>query len=280
MNFDIPEQKKPEVKISAREELGVAKDLEDKKRILRKKIAQETEPSPDAEKMISDIDFVELKNVMTEKIARICPEIATQDINLIPTEDIKFHKQYGAVPEDHACYDSMANMILIDYHRLRKMFPNSIDNIVKYACFHEQMHAVSKVVCEYGTYENKPKRIGFKQYEWDDCLFTLFEEAVNEKMTREIISEYEKRKNVAIIGELSVAYDKLVSFLDELIGDIAQKTNSDRSTVWEQIQREKLIGKEEGKKGIFEKLEKVYSREFVDNLAQDRLDEVMKQISK
>jgi len=269
---------KPTVAVCSRAEKISTRDVAGVKADLVRKVMAETEENPEARRIVEGIDSEAFNEIMGDKFKDICPEIPQRDIHILPAANIRFHKQYGMIPEDHASFDSLADMILVDYHRLKKMFPDSIEDVVRYVVFHEQMHAASRAECEYGSYENTPIRMGFSYQVGDEHRMEMLDEAVNEKMTREVVAEYEKRKNITMSRISQTAYDVPVSFLELLIKKIAAKTREGEDAVWKQIQREKILGLEEGKTGLVDSLERMFSRTFVDDLSRSDINAVLKRL--
>ncbi|MDP1814538.1 MAG: hypothetical protein Q8K92_08845 [Leadbetterella sp.] len=266
--------------ISSRIELVNTRDIVNVKASLMRKIIAETEENHDAEKIIGSIDFVEFKKVMTDMILDVCPDFPINDINILPLEKTRFYKEYGLIPEGHAQYSSLENVIIVDYYRLKKLFPDSINDKIIHCYFHEQVHAVSKVVCRYGTYESNIVRMGYMYQDGDDELFRMLDEAVTEKMTREIIAKYKEAKQVTASNDHQGAYDESIALLDEVIKKISIKMGVDESAVWKKIQCEKIIGMETGKTGFIDELRKIFSNEFVDNLSRDNLRVALKELEK
>src|SRR5512136_168838 len=107
---------KPAVAARSRVENINTRDVAGIKAELVRKVMAETEENPEAEQIVEGIDLAVFREVMNDKFREVCPEILAQDIHLLPPSSVRFYKQYGKTPEDHASYDSLTDMILVDYH--------------------------------------------------------------------------------------------------------------------------------------------------------------------
>ncbi len=259
-------------KYSSRIEIINTSNIEFKKNRLRQKILAETEENLEAETSLMKIDFAMLRIIIIDRLREICPELIEENVNVLTPDKIKFKKQLGVsfTPGEPARYDPLSNLITIEYNQLKRIYGDAAARALQYVCFHEEIHAISKNVCEYGTYENNILQNGYRYMGiYDSYPLVSFDEAVTEKMTREIITEYEKRKGTPILDGLKLAYEKLVSFLDLLIQKISEKTGIHESVIWKKIQREKIIGKENGVESVMDRLEQIFSSEFVNKIIEN-----------
>lgn len=271
---NFKEAAKSEHMYSSRTEMISTPNIESVKDGLRRKILAETEENSEAEDALKKIDFADLRAIVADRMREICPELAEDDINILTPDSIKFKKQFGTafISGQPALYEPLSNLMTIEYHQLKKIYADAADKALLYACFHEEIHAVSRNVCDYGTYESRVIQNGYRYIRgYDDCALSAFDEVVTEKMTREIVAEYEKIKGTPILRGLKLAYEKVMPFLDLLIERIAVKTGVEESVIWKKIQREKIIGKEEGVESVMDRLKQLFSEDFVDKLSDNDL---------
>lgn len=273
---------KTEIPYFPRTEIKNGRDIEEEKERVRRKMLEKCENDPEAEMALAQIDFTELGNIITNKIYALCPELDGQKVNILEPDRIKFRKVLGVAysPGEMACYETVADIMVVDFFQIKKHFPNCTSKMLAYLCTHEEVHAISKNVCEYGTYNNEVRQSGYRQSQYSGPdFYRYFDEAVNEKMAREIWVAYLEAKNVNQEG-MSLAYIEYVNFLEEMIKEMASRTGEDENSLWQRIQKEKIVGVQNGETGLMDELEKVFSKEFVEALRSNKLKQALELLKK
>jgi hypothetical protein len=143
---------------------------------------------------------------------------------------------------------------------------------------HEEAHAVSKIkkvpVGIRSGYATRTKED--KNTTW---TYALFDEGVNEKLTRQITNEYIKsHPDIASDQELQAfqeifrddksngAYTLPVSLVETMITKISHETSIPQEMVWEGILRGKFEGDDLAEEDLNNLFAEIFSQEFMDQL--------------
>lgn len=297
-----PEPEVPQA-VSWFEDEALAEIIEEKK--FAKKRATECVPEcryvPEFEKFDKELEALDFDLLRTifEEIALKCG-VEKGTMNFVNKERMVSYGLMGC----NAAYDPRKNIIDIDYSyyiQIAKKLKIDLSLAIVPAICHEEGHAAVRTEC-HGVIHDNPKakiKSGFGQVEYAPFkhLFSLLDEGVNEKMSREIALEYLKRdyKLAESTGEEQIKklievikkgdgdgmnYVEPVKFVGAIVEKIADKIGIQKDVVWKAFIRSRFEGENFEDPELRDMFAEVFSPDFLDKLATADTDKKLEELLK
>jgi hypothetical protein len=263
--------------ITPKYSLGAKQVQERGERVLK----QECEEVPEARKILESLDLDVVRDILIEKLKRA--GLAQDQVNFISSARILFYKKFGLV-QPHGAFEPVANMIAINYYRLLAISSSEIRSLMLRAAIHEEVHAVSRVVCRVDSYgDTEAVSLGLARQESGQRGndFILLEEGITEKFAQEIFGEYNRRTGgEKVSGDLPPieAYDLCVKLVDVVIGKISAKRQIPITTVWDAILEAKLRGRDLQEPELWGDLTEMFTPSVMEKIKKNRLKEAIDEI--
>lgn len=223
--------------------------------------------------LLDTLDFERLKTIFSSMIQ----PSRKADVNILGREAIgPEDEESGNLDDATGIYDIKKNKIYLNTSQINK-WPEEYKNLaIINLVSHEMTHGISRVQCENNslifkdtgfrtsTIKNNGKR---------QIFFTLFDEAVTEKIAKQITLRYidgEKNRTELIqkLKGVGSNYDSYIVFLDKFINLLAKNTGFPEQVIWEGILESYINGEDLFDQELRTNLEETLYKGILDDIAK------------
>jgi hypothetical protein len=252
---------------------------------------------PELEKFLDNIDFEKLKSLFLE-IARKSGLEKDADLNFLGRDRIfaknHWYKGGSFSPEYNTAFLSNLEKALRIYEYTKS---KGLELRVFQSSVHEETHAVSKNICvgwrkdPKGDDESEYSQSGYNSYDLskDDDRFHFLNEAVTEKLSREICARYIKEvgwpgatdEDIKVFiqkltaepnpddeDDFKLSYSVEVEFLNALIQRLAEKHSLPKETIWGAFVRGFFEGQSLDEETVKQLFDETFDSDFLEELSQ------------
>lgn len=224
---------------------------------------KETNRDPEFEKLLAKIDLDWLRQRFGQVLSHTDVDPAT--LNFIPADRITSDRSL----ESSGMYSTRDNQILVNPEKIKEQqerWQVPAELVLLEIFTHEQIHAVSKTQ-NVGLFEDNPEyslRTGYSLFRGNSKneskemdTYTMFDEGVTEKWSRQIYQEYlqahpdladpesvKRFQNMISTDGWAKVYDLEISLVEAMMAKLAKETGVSTETVWQAILRSKLEGED------------------------------------
>ncbi|HEX3095717.1 MAG TPA: hypothetical protein VHQ20_01195 [Patescibacteria group bacterium] len=228
---------------------------------------------------LKDFDF-DRQKLIFESILK--PSSRT-DKNILGKENVLTHYDAPEILRDlleeykaGAVYSPDTNQVYIDPDNLKLKNDVASQLRVFHVLNHEFTHGLSKVECAGFQIANTSGFYKSKNAEGEEGqFFELFNEAITEKIGREVTERYiesdSKREDYEeVLGGIykTVGYEPFVLFVDQFVDLISEKTGVSREVVWDGVKNSFLNGEDLFDSEIKEEFESTFHKGLIEELSE------------
>ena len=233
--------------------------------------------------MLDEVDFDLIKSLFEKYILK--SGFKQEDMNFVSRDGVLLNESTSS---NLGLYDMIANKIIVYFNTLSNKSMERSVNIrlfLPYVICHEETHATSKNEC-YGFVTgitqddelsarsgldafNKPKGKSPK------FKFVALNEAVSEKLAREILREYLNSTSLANREEIENFFKAVENFrisafvklIDAFIAKVNSKTGINQDTVWQAFIRGQREGLDLMEENLMKMFKGVFTKKFIVKLS-------------
>lgn len=251
--------------------------------------------NPELSKIIEQIDFKVLKAIF-EETAQKCG-VDPRTLNFVESDRI-MHASMRICGGSYSAYDNLIGLTHETLKERAEKLGVDLGLFVLSVVCHEETHATARIECYrpwLETLDEKSVKLGYQRasLKTHKFFFSLFNEGVTEKFSREVFREYVHRtgmrdkEGIAAI-ERAFQTDQIfyyglpVKFVDALTLKIAYEASVDDDVVWRAIIRGMYEGEDLENSELKDFFSEIIGPNFIDSLAtaeEDNLEALLKTLA-